>query len=88
MTKRNSRIGLRLRADCAQNCLETKDRRGWLFQPFTVSLPVDVLGEGKGAVLTSLKVYSQDAYVIPQHNIDEKRTQSRRKKRKKWQLLR
>ncbi|TEA25441.1 hypothetical protein DBR06_SOUSAS11710030, partial [Sousa chinensis] len=49
---------------------------------FKVLLPVAVLGAGEGAVLTPLKAYSQDAGVIPQHNIDEKRTQCRRKKRR------
>ncbi|TEA25881.1 hypothetical protein DBR06_SOUSAS58710002, partial [Sousa chinensis] len=55
---------------------------------FTVLLPVGMVGTGEGAALMPLKTYSQDTDVIPQHNIDEKTTQSRRKKRRKWQLLR
>ena len=58
------------------------------FQRFKVLLPVRVVGTGEGAVLTPQKVYSQDADVISQHNTDEKTTQSGRKKRRKWQLLR
>ncbi|TEA24022.1 hypothetical protein DBR06_SOUSAS18310035, partial [Sousa chinensis] len=46
------------------------------------------VGAGEGDVLTPLKVYSQDVDVFLQHNIDEKTTQSRRKNRRKWQLLR
>lgn len=45
-------------------------------------------GQEEGDVLEPLKVYSQDADVFLQHNIDEKTTQSRRKNRRKWQLLR
>ncbi|KAM9089128.1 uncharacterized protein AAG666_013756 isoform 3-T5 [Megaptera novaeangliae] len=51
-------------------------------------LPVGVAGRGEGAVLTVLKAYFQDADVVPQHDIDEKRTQSRRKESRKWQRLR
>ncbi|KAM9089127.1 uncharacterized protein AAG666_013756 isoform 2-T4 [Megaptera novaeangliae] len=50
-------------------------------------LPVGVAGRGEGAVLTVLKAYFQDADVVPQHDIDEKRTQSRRKESRKWQRL-
>ncbi|TEA36871.1 hypothetical protein DBR06_SOUSAS44310015, partial [Sousa chinensis] len=56
------------------------------YQRFKVLLPVGVVGTGEGAVLTPQKVYSQDADLIPQHNTDEKTTQSRRKKRRRWQL--
>ena len=59
--------------------------KGW---HFTVLLPVGMVGTGEGVVLMPLKTYSQDTDVISQHNIDEKTTQSRRKKRRKWQLLR
>ena len=75
-------------ADCSPISPETKDRRGWLFQHFKALLPVAVLGAGEGAVPTPLKAYSQDADVIPQHNIDEKRAQRRRRKRRKRQFLR
>ncbi|KAB0390773.1 hypothetical protein E2I00_006310, partial [Balaenoptera physalus] len=51
-------------------------------------LPVGVAGRGEGAVLTVLKAYFQDADVVPQHDIDEKRIQSRRKESRKWQRLR
>eukprot|EP00069_Balaena_mysticetus_P020024 bmy_02677T0 len=51
-------------------------------------LPVGMVGTGEGAVLMPLKAYSQDADVIPQHDINEKMTKSRRKKRTKWQFLR
>ncbi|TEA36870.1 hypothetical protein DBR06_SOUSAS44310014, partial [Sousa chinensis] len=50
--------------------------------------PVDMVGTDEGAVLMPQKAYSQGADLIPQHNIDEKTTQSRQKKRRKWQLLR
>eukprot|EP00069_Balaena_mysticetus_P005435 bmy_18083T0 len=57
---------------------------GW---HFTVLLPVGMVGTGEVVVLMPLNTYSQDTDVIPRHNIDEKTTQSRRKKRRKWQLL-
>ena len=47
-----------------------------------------MVGTGEGAVLMPLKAYSQDADVIPQRDINEKMTKSRRKKRTKWQFLR
>lgn len=69
--------------------LLTKDWRGWPFQHFKVSfesLACGVIGASEGEVQTPLKVCSQDANVIPQYDMDEKTTQSRRKRRK-WQLL-
>lgn len=42
----------------------------------------------QGRELLPMMVDSQDADVIPPHSTDEKVTQSWRKKRRKWQLLR
>lgn len=39
-------------------------------------------------MLTPLKAQSHESIVILPHNLDEKMIQGRRKKRKKWQLLR
>ncbi|TEA30107.1 hypothetical protein DBR06_SOUSAS13610018, partial [Sousa chinensis] len=41
-------------------------------------LPVGMVGTGEGAVLLPLKAYSQDADVIPQHDVNEKMIKSRR----------
>ncbi|TEA36002.1 hypothetical protein DBR06_SOUSAS810128, partial [Sousa chinensis] len=49
------------------------------FQRFKVLLSVAVVGTGEGAVLIVLKVYSQHADVVAQHNVHEQTTRAGRR---------